>query len=29
MKKRISDKEAWGDLGVDPEVRYAFKLFGA
>src|SRR6266702_6883801 len=28
MKKRIPDKAAWGDLNADPEVRYAFELFG-
>lgn len=29
MKKlRIPTREEWGDLKADPEVRYAYKLFG-
>ena len=27
-KHRVPPREAWGDLTADPEVRYAYKLFG-
>lgn len=27
-QRRVPTREAWGDLSVDPEVKYAFKLFG-
>jgi len=27
-QRRAPTREAWGDLSADPEVKYAFELFG-